>query len=346
MGALAASKNTYFNTWFRGGLSSVISHDGGTHGVREWDTQSGKLTSQTKIRHWIAFSPDGKFKLSRPDKLVIMTDRQSGKEIWKADPPDYPQSISFSGDGRTFVTWNEGNPDLVVWNTATGQPRLLEGDVNYHLRDAALTRDGRLVLISYGHDQLELRETATLNLVQKFSTHGTPIQWVALDPNGRWAAGTGESRSAWLWEVPSGREIRTMQVDFHSNWLRPSADGSKLLIFGYFPQVCDFARPVEGRALQPKVESARAALDRNPNDVAAIQTLGQWYALRRADDWAVTLLEKARAGGAKISSLELARCYWRLDKHPDARREFERALKEQEAPAEYLKLCISAVGGR
>jgi hypothetical protein len=71
--------------------------------------------------------------------------------------------------------------------------------------------------------------------------------------------------------------------------------------------------------------------------------LGKWYALRGVDDWAVTLLEQARAGGTDISPLLLARCYWRLGRSSDAVREFSAAIGRNEAPAQYLELCLAAL---
>jgi tetratricopeptide (TPR) repeat protein len=57
----------------------------------------------------------------------------------------------------------------------------------------------------------------------------------------------------------------------------------------------------------------------------------------------VEFLEKARAGGADISPLELARCYWSMDRYDQARKEFQKALQRKEAPEYYLCLCIEAV---
>jgi hypothetical protein len=71
--------------------------------------------------------------------------------------------------------------------------------------------------------------------------------------------------------------------------------------------------------------------------------LGEWYAFRRLDAWAIELLERARAGGAPVSALTLARCYWACGDRDSATREFRRALAGGgEAPEWYLRLCIAA----
>jgi Flp pilus assembly protein TadD len=78
------------------------------------------------------------------------------------------------------------------------------------------------------------------------------------------------------------------------------------------------------------------------DDPAALATIGQWYAFRGDHEWAAQLLTRARAGGAKVSALTLARCYWQLGRPADAAREFARARDAGEAPRDYLNLCIAA----
>ena len=80
-----------------------------------------------------------------------------------------------------------------------------------------------------------------------------------------------------------------------------------------------------------------------PDDGAALATLGEWYAFRGVHDWAVEFLVKARANGAPVSSLTLARCYWQLNRTTEAAGEFRTALARSEAPADYLRLCLAAV---
>jgi hypothetical protein len=86
-----------------------------------------------------------------------------------------------------------------------------------------------------------------------------------------------------------------------------------------------------------------APLDLSPNDPISLRRLGEWYAFRGRDDWALMCLERARAGGTAVSPLLLARCYWRLNRTADAQREFRAALAAKEAPADYLNLCLRAL---
>ena len=60
-------------------------------------------------------------------------------------------------------------------------------------------------------------------------------------------------------------------------------------------------------------------------------------------DWAAEFLEEAQQAGGDVSHLELARCYWQLGRREDAAREFRQAITHQEAPKDYLQLCVQAV---
>jgi hypothetical protein len=88
-----------------------------------------------------------------------------------------------------------------------------------------------------------------------------------------------------------------------------------------------------------------------------LRVLGEWYAFRGVNEWAVELLENARAGGEVISPMMLGRCYWELsdDLPPGskltrerclvaARDEFAKALDQSkdEKDRAYLKLLLDS----
>ena len=105
----------------------------------------------------------------------------------------------------------------------------------------------------------------------------------------------------------------------------------------------DFTRPQRYTEFEHRLPHARESLAKNPNDGSALAAFGEWWAFRHRPDWAAELFEKSRAAGAEISPLAMARCYWQLDKLPEARVEFRRAMEKKEAPEFYLRLCIDAV---
>jgi tetratricopeptide (TPR) repeat protein len=91
---------------------------------------------------------------------------------------------------------------------------------------------------------------------------------------------------------------------------------------------------------------AQQQLARNPDDAGAVATFGRWYAFRGQEELALAFLEKARKAGGEVSSLELARCYWRLGQRDEAEHALQSAIEAKEAPEDYLRLCLAAVRRR
>ena len=107
----------------------------------------------------------------------------------------------------------------------------------------------------------------------------------------------------------------------------------------------DFTTGVAHRALEARVVAAQARLLKADGDAAALATLGEWYAFRGMDHWAVDFLGRARQRGVAVAPLTLARCYWNLNRNGDARREFQIAIEQSKDPREqaYLGLCVEAI---
>jgi hypothetical protein len=63
---------------------------------------------------------------------------------------------------------------------------------------------------------------------------------------------------------------------------------------------------------------------------------GQWYALHRADEWAIARFNDARD---RASPLLQAQCWWRLGK-PGNALEAMKAQQRESAGDPYLQLCV------
>ena len=107
----------------------------------------------------------------------------------------------------------------------------------------------------------------------------------------------------------------------------------------------NFARGVAHRTFEPRVIAAQTKLEQIAGDPASLATLGEWYAFRGMDHWAVDLLGRASERGAAVAPLTLARCYWNLNRSAEARRDFQIALEQSKDPGEqtYLGWCIQAI---
>ena len=181
-----------------------------------------------------------------------------------------------------------------------------------------------------------------------FTGHSGGVTSVAIAPDGRTALSGSWDKTLKLWDLASGKELRTFTG--HSGGVTSVAiapDGRTALSGSRDKtlRLWDFTRGVAHRAFEPRVAAAQARLQQAAGDPAALATLGEWYAFRGMDHWAVELLGRARERGAAVAPLTLARCYWNLNRNGEARREFQIALEQSTETGEptYLGWCIQAI---
>ena len=216
------------------------------------------------------------------------------------------------------------------------------------MSSVAISPDGRTAL-SGGWDQtLRLWDLASGRELRTFVGHTGVVFSVAISPDGRTALSGSVDRTLKLWDLGSGKELRTFSE--HSGIVRGvaiGADGRTVLsgdVDGTL-KLWDLSRGVAHRAFEPRVAAAQARLKQAAGDPVALATLGEWYAFRGMDHWAVEFLCRARERGAAVAPLTLARCYWNLNRNGEARREFQIALEQSTNPGErtYLLWCIQAI---
>lgn len=331
----------------------------------------GKLC-QTEI------APDGRTALAshyKDNGPLTLWDLASGKIIRKMTADAIPtiEGIAFLPGGKRAITGND-DAEVTLWDLETGRKIRDFAGLNNRASCVAVSRDGTQVL-SGGWDQtLRLWEVETGHCIRTFQGHEGHIYSVAFSPDGRWALSGSADSTARIWDTLSGEEVsaiswnseRLDRVAFSPNGMSALIGSSASGALGYW----DFTRPEKYRKYDSLLNEAQGRLTQNSGDADALKTLGEYYAFRGVYDWAVDLLVRARKGGAQVSPLLLAQCFWRLSEDKaagesdrtrarlDAADEFRTALdrvKKQPVPTEpdarlrreqeelHLILCLQAV---
>jgi len=197
--------------------------------LKLWDVETGKeirtFSGHSYDVRSVAFSPDGKYILSGSgDKTLKLWEVGTGIEIrtflghLEAVP-----SVAYSLDGR-YALSGSYDKTLKLWDVLTGKEIRTFSGHSDSIWAVAFSPDGRYALSGSYDKTLKLWDVASGREVHTFSGHSDVVWTVAFSPDGKYVLSGGRGAPAdavsrpdktlKLWDVKTGKEIKSFQVDF------------------------------------------------------------------------------------------------------------------------------------
>ncbi len=318
------------------------------NGIREIDLRTGKTLRTFAVRRpslrGLCVSADGKIGLTGGTKGDLqLWDMTSGQELVRpggfvghTQQPFHQYALSADGSRAVSLTErvNPINSVPCVFDTTTGKLLWTRKSWDFPL-SVAIAPDG--VLAAYGEsigiirvwDSSTGRETSS-------AKNFNGVHALAFTPDGQTLIS-----APWT-------EFSLDFIDAHTlEGLHSISLPRKFGRFAFSPdmqalatsdnlQFLDFSRTGEYPVWEARLGRARKTLVENPDDPLPLADLAEWYAFRGEYQTAIDLAKRARAGGADVSPLALARCYWQCDLPQEASAEFAEALARHEMPRSLL----------
>jgi WD40 repeat protein len=206
------------------------------------DTAAELPPSNDGSAYSIAASADGRWlAVGGTDIFTRLYDRTQPGVMRKLEATKPPiGSLSFSPDGKLLAQTSPADGLVWLWDTATGEPKLIliEAADGCTLESVAIHPDGNRVVVG-GIDYLSTDDRTgavciwTLETNKKEAVFDVGVYAVAIDPQGRYAAGAGINDLVYLWDLGTNEQV--FELTGHQDKIHTvafSPDGSYLLSAG------------------------------------------------------------------------------------------------------------------
>jgi WD40 repeat protein len=177
--------------------------------VRVWDLETGtelkKIEAHTQPSRAL-FAPDGKHFLTystSEDRTLRLYDTATYKEVRSWDSPGDTWWAAFAPDGQGFLTITSADWTVRWWDLkrdkAVKSLKLEGGPLNA----CGLSSDRRRLIYADKDNTVRLMDLPGGKEVARCDVPSAPFGFMAISPNGRFAAGANWSGWVYLWRLPA-----------------------------------------------------------------------------------------------------------------------------------------------
>jgi WD40 repeat protein/serine/threonine protein kinase len=208
----------------------------------DWDgeklVKSGVLKGHTAGVMEVTYSPDGKYLVSGDEREFKLWQTRSLREIRTIQTP--AQELAFTPDSRTLYASATNSKMTPVhtwtrWDVDTQNelsPLSVEVAVEPAFVSHVLSRDGKILFLAPGGPYgtyVRAIDTAGGKELYPRSGHVSPLNAVAISPDGRTLASGGEDRVVTVWDLANARLLHSFAAHSAAVWgLAFSPDGELL----------------------------------------------------------------------------------------------------------------------
>ncbi len=167
----------------------------------------------------LALSPDQSVLAAGRGNRIHLYDPKSGAHLRSLDPGGaIVDSLAFAPDGKTLAAGSFR--EVTLWDPHTGAVTSRLTGFADRVVTVAFSPDGRLLAAGGGAPtvagEIRLFETATGQPVQELpAAHVDTVFGIGFSPDGTKLASGGADRLVKVWEVPSGRPLKTFEGHTH-----------------------------------------------------------------------------------------------------------------------------------
>ena len=189
---------------------------GNDNSVRLWDVAAGKLTKSLEGHtSWIGnvvVTPDSaKAITAGGDGVIRVWDLKAGKQTDSLDGHvGAIRGLGLSADGRYLVSG--GNDKTCrVWDLSTNKEIKRFPSAKEAIESVTIAPDGSRVLIGYETGTITVVDAKSGSVVSTFDKHGTAlVHAIVVSRDGKTAISSARDKEIQVWEVATGKLIRTL----------------------------------------------------------------------------------------------------------------------------------------
>jgi WD40 repeat protein len=177
----------------------------------------------------LGFTPDGKrlATVSATEEGIRLWDPATGKEVARLTIP--LTAVALARDGSVVIL--EG-ARCKIWQPIPGNPirELPSGSLPETTSTLTIHPNSRMIAVGTPGKVLQL-DLSTGKILSELKAVGDqPPSRLTYSPDGRWLAGTAQKTGIWVWDLKTGRRVRTYPVTTDLCEFAFSPDGTHIAI--------------------------------------------------------------------------------------------------------------------